>query len=205
MRAWFDVKDNKHDWLAWFAGQTGSWYGQTHRARSLALEAGYQWKANWQPWVRGGYLDASGDGNPADDRHGTFFPMLPTVRKYSMTTAYSTMNLRDLFAEFIVRPTARVTVRADIHRLWLASGQDLWYAGSGATQNKGAYFGYAGRRSGGSTDLAPAVIEGAADVAIARHVSASAFFGAIRGGQVVTSSFKGRWLRFFYLESMVQW
>ncbi len=135
------------DWLAW----------------SLALETGYQWKAKWQPWVRGGYLNASGDANQSDDRHAT-------------------MNLRDLFAELIVRPTSRVTARADVRRLWLASGQDLWYAGSGATQN-----------------------EGAADVAIARHVSANALFGAIRGGQVVTTSFKGRWLRFFYLESVVQW
>ncbi len=193
------------DWLVWFAGQTGSWYGQTHRAWSLALETGYQWKARWQPWVRGGYLDASGDGNPSDHRHDTFFPMLPTVRKYSMTTAYATMNLRDLFAEVIVRPTGKVTARADIRRLWLANGKDLWYAGSGATQKAGTYFGYAGRRSGGSTDLASAVIEGAVDVALTKRWSANAFLGVIHGGQVVATSFPGRWLRFFYLESVVQW
>ena len=193
------------DWLAWFAGQTGTWYGQDHRAWSLAIEAGYQWKARWQPWVRAGYLHASGDPDAADARHGTFFPMLPTVRKYSMTTAYATMNLRDLFAEVIVRPTARVTARADIRRLWLANGRDLWYAGSGATQNTGTFFGYGGRRSGGSTDLAPAVIEGAVDVTLGRHWSANAFLGSIRGGQVVAASFPGRWLRFFYLENVVQW
>ena len=194
------------DYLAWVAAQTGSWYGQSHRAWSLAAEAGYQWKnARWQPWVRGGYLHASGDEDPSDDRHGTFFPMVPTVRKYSMTTAYSTMNLDDLFAEVIVTPATRLTARVDVRRLWLAEAADRWYAGSGATQRTGTLFGYTGRPSGGSADLAPFVMESAADVALARHWSANAFFGAIRGGDAVASSFQGRWLRFFYLENVVQW
>ncbi len=193
------------DWLGWFAAQTGSWYGQDHRAWSLALETGYQWKAAWQPWVRGGYLVASGDANPSDDRHDTFFPMLPTVRKYSLTTAYAPMNLRDLFAEVIVQPTAKVRARADLRRVWLATGNDLWYAGSGATQQTGGFFGYAGRRSGGSTDLASAVIQGSLDMTLAKHWSANAFLGAIHGGEVVGASFPGRWLRFLYFENVMQW
>lgn len=194
------------DYLAWFAAQTGDWYGQSHRAWSLAAEAGYQWKkARGQPWVRGGYLHASGDGNPSDDRHETFFPMVPTVRKYSMTTVYSTMNLDDLFAEVIVKPATRLTARLDVRRLWLAEAADRWYAGSGATQRTGTFFGYSGRRSGGSTDLAPFVMEGAADLALGKHWSANAFAGAIRGGDAVAASFQGRWLRFFYLESVVKW
>ncbi len=31
------------DWLAWGAGQGGDWYGQPHRAFSVAAEAGYRW------------------------------------------------------------------------------------------------------------------------------------------------------------------
>jgi hypothetical protein len=194
------------DYLAWLAAQTGDCYGQAHRAWSLAAEAGYQWKkARWQPWVRAGYLHASGDDNPSDGRHGTFFPMVPTVRKYSMTTVYSTMNLDDLFAEVIVKPATRFTARLDVRRLWLAEAADRWYAGSGATQRTGTFFGYAGRRSGDSTDLAPLVMQGAADVTIARHWTANAFVGAIRGGDVVAASFQGRWLRFVYLEQVLQW
>lgn len=194
------------DYLAWFAAQTGDWYGQTHRAWSLAAEVGYQWKkTRGQPWVRGGYLHASGDEDPSDDRHETFFPMVPTVRKYSMTTVYSTMNVDDLFAEVIVKPTTRLTARLDVRRLWLAEVADRWYAGSGATQRTGTFFGYAGRRSGASTDLAPFVMESAADVTLAKHWTANAFVGAIRGGDAVAASFQGRWLRFFYLESVVQW
>ena len=70
------------DGMLWFAGQSGSWYEQMHRAASVATEGGYQWTtARWQPWVRGGWLYASGDRDPSDNRHGTFFQMLPTVRR----------------------------------------------------------------------------------------------------------------------------
>jgi hypothetical protein len=191
------------DWLAWFAGQTGSWYSQRHRAWSLALEGGYRWKMRWQPWVRGGVLQASGDSSAADDRHGTFFPMLPTVRKFAFTTAYAPMNLRDVFVEVITRPMSRVTARVDARRLWLSESADLWYTGSGASQTRGTNFGYAGRRSGGSTDLG-AVIEGAADVAVAPHVSVNGFIGAMHAGRVVRSLFAGDWLRFAYIESVIQ-
>jgi hypothetical protein len=191
------------DWFAWFAGQTGSWYSERHRAWSLALEGGYQWTAPWRPWLRGGILHASGDDDPRDGRHGTFFPMLPTVRKYVFTASYAPMNLRDLFVELSVRPTPRLTARVDARRLSLAESADLWYSGSGAGQRIGSSFGYAGRRSSGLTGLG-SVAEGAADVTLNRHWSINGFVGVIRGGSVVTSLFAGEWLRFGYLESVVQ-
>lgn len=191
------------DWLVWFAGQTGSWYEERHRAWSLAAEGGFQWKAPWQPWLRAGVLHASGDGDPRDDRHGTFFPMLPTVRKYAFTTAYSPMNLRDAFVELILRPTGRMTIRGDVRRLHLANAADLWYSGSGATQQRGRFFGYAGRPSGGATDFG-LVFEGAADVAVTPRWSINGFVGTIRGGPVVHAAFAGDWLRFAYLENILR-
>jgi hypothetical protein len=191
------------DWLVWFAGQTGSWYAQSHRAWSLALEGGYQWKSLWQPWVRAGHLHASGDADPADDRHHTFFPLLPTVRKYAFTTAYATMNLNDAFVELILRPSSTLTLRADVHRLWLAKAADLWYSGSGATQQSGSFFGYAGRRSGNVTGLGT-VLEGATDVSIGPHWSVNGFIGVIHGGPVVASSFADTWLRFAYFENVIR-
>ena len=70
------------DALAWFAAQGGSWYEQSHGAWSMSAEAGHQWTtARWRPWVRAGLLYASGDDDRSDDAHGTFFQMLPTVRR----------------------------------------------------------------------------------------------------------------------------
>ncbi len=191
------------DWLLWVAGQRGSWYELSQASWSMALEAGYQWRSAWQPWLRAGYLYASGDGDPADGRHGTFFPVLPTVRRYSFTTAYAPMNLTDTFVEIVLRPTSRLTARADVRRLRLAAAADRWYAGSGATRRRGTYFGYAGRVSGGHKDLGTA-IQGAADVRLSRHWSVNGFAGTIRGGPVVQTLFTGRWLRFLYLETLVQ-
>ena len=191
------------DWLVWAAGQTGTWFAQRHHAWSLAIESGYQWKGPWQPWVRAGVLHASGDGDPFDDRHGTFFPMLPTVRKYAFTTAYAPMNLRDCFVEVIVRPSSRISARGDVRRLTLVEGADLWYGGSGATQQRGSFFGYAGRASGGRTDLGT-VVEGASDVTLGRHVSVNTFVGAIHGGAVVRQLFAGNWLRFVYVELVIR-
>lgn len=192
------------DVLGWLAVQNGSWYDQSHRAWSVALEGGHQWTATaWQPWVRGGLLHASGDDRPADGRHATFFQMLPTVRRYSMTTAYSQMNLNDRFVQVLLRPAAQLALRADVHWLSLSAGADRWYFGSGATQEEGSIFGFATRPSGGATGLGTA-IEGSADYALNRHFSVNGYVGHIRGGDVVRRSFSGDAMTFGYLETQIR-
>jgi hypothetical protein len=191
------------DLFAWGAAQTGAWYDDDHRAGALALESGYQWTAApWQPWLRTGFFHASGDDDPADGAHGTFFPMLPTVRRFAQTTVYGTMNLRDAFVQAQARPRPSLGLRLDVRRLGLASSADLWYAGSGATLARGAVFGYTGRRSNGSTRLGTAV-EASADYAITPRLSVNGFLGRIRGGPVVTATFAGDTLWFIYLESVI--
>jgi hypothetical protein len=192
------------DALLWVAVQTGSWYEQTHRAASVAIEAGHQWAAApWQPWVRGGYLYASGDGNPSDGRHGTFFEMLPTVRQYSQSALYSQMNNTDLFAQILARPRRNVGVRVDWHRVGLASSRDGWYYGSGATQQHGSIFGFALRPSFGATHLAT-IGEGSVDYAFTPRWSLGGYLAVARGGGVVAPAFSGRTLTFAFLENVVQ-
>jgi hypothetical protein len=113
------------------------------------------------------------------------------------------MNLADGFAELLVRPAPRVSARVDARRVRLAQANDRWYAGSGATRREGPYFGYAGRASGGQTDLG-AVVEGAVDVTVNPHWSINGFIGGMRGGPVVQTLFAGRWLRFAYVEQVLQ-
>ena len=96
--------------------------------------------------MRAGYFRASGDDDRADDRHGTFFPMLPTVRRFSQTTVYSTMNLNESFVMLQARPRPPLGLRLDLRHVTLASAADLWYTGSGATLGEGAVFGYTGAR-----------------------------------------------------------
>ncbi|MGH9201728.1 MAG: alginate export family protein, partial [Vicinamibacterales bacterium] len=192
------------DALLWLVGQTGSWFDQTHRASSVAAEIGHQWTtAAWRPWLRVGILRASGDDDPADDRHGTFFQMLPTVRRYSQTAAYSQMNNADLFVQALLRPANPITVRVDIHRVGLTSSRDLWYFGSGATQSRGTLFGFSTRPSNGSTHLG-ALVEGSMDYVVSPHWSIGGYTGVIRGGDVVRRAFTGRTMAFAFLESSIQ-
>jgi hypothetical protein len=192
------------DGLVWIVGQSGSWYEQTHRALSVAAEAGHQWsEAPWRPWLRAGVLRASGDDAPTDTRHGTFFQMLPTVRRYSQTAAYSQMNVNEIFVQTFLRPTPSLAMRLDVHRVGLASARDLWYSGSGATQQRGSQFGFAGRPSNGATSLGTTV-EAATDYAISRHWSLNGFVGIMRGGDVVRRTFAGSTMTFAYLENVLQ-
>jgi len=192
------------DGLVWLAAQTGSWYAQTHRAATVAAEVGHQWStARWRPWLRGGVLWASGDGNPADERHGTFFQMLPTVRRYAQSALYSQMNQTDVFAQALLRPTASLAVRVDLHRVGLASARDRWYFGSGATQSRGTQFGFATRPSNGSKNLAT-IAEASGDYAVSRHWSVNAYLGVARGGPVVRRVFARPTMTFGYIENVLQ-
>ena len=190
------------DLFGWTALQRGDWYEQRHQALAVATEVGYQWtRAPMRPWVRAGFLYASGDGDGADGRHETFFPLLPTIRKFAMTTIYGTMNLRDTFVQVLARPRTSLDVRLDVHRLDLASAADLWYAGSGATQQRGSTFGYAGRPSNGSLRLGTSV-ELSANYTIRPGWSVNGFLSRFRGGPVVTGTFVGDRAWFAYLENV---
>lgn len=192
------------DALVWGAAQTGDWYGLDHGAYAIALEGGYQWTAApWKPWVRGGINVASGDGDAVDDAHGTFFQMLPTARKYSLSAVYTQMNLRDLFAQVLLRPAARLGVRVDLHRVDLMDEADRWYFGSGAIQKAGGSFGFGTRVSGGQRSLGR-VLEAAADYTVNPHWSVNGYAGSIRGGDVVRQSFAQDTLTFLYLENVIQ-
>lgn len=191
------------DLFAWGVVQAGAWYGDDHRANAVALEGGYQWTAApWRPWLRAGLFHASGDRDAGDARHGTYFPILPTVRRFSQTTAYGIMNLRDLFVQAQARPRPALGLRLDLRRLDLASAADLWYTGSGATLARGSAFGYVGRRSNGATRLGTS-LEASADYAFTPRVSVNVFAGRLRGGPVVTGTFAGDTLWFSYVESVI--
>jgi hypothetical protein len=191
------------DLFGWAAIQGGRWYGDSHRAYALALETGYQWPAApWRPWLRAGVFQASGDEDSGDAEHGTFFPMLPTVRRFAQTTLYSTMNLRDLFVQVQARPRPALGLRVDARRLDLASAADLWYAGSGATRARDAGFGFSGRPANGSRRLGTSV-EAGADWTITRRFSVNGFVARVFGGPVVTGTFAGDASWFGYVENVI--
>lgn len=191
------------DVVGWFAGEFGDWYGQSHRAASMVGEIGHHWtRAPMRPWLRGGYLFASGDRDPNDGNHTTFFQMLPSSRKYALSTVYTQMNLRDAFLQSFVEPGLGVKARIEAHRLDLARREDRWYYGSGATASTGRFFGFSGRSSSGETSLGT-IVEGTLEVPIKRHWSLNGYIGSMWGGPVVRGLFENSRLTTWYVENVV--
>lgn len=196
-------RSGEFDVVAWVAAQAGDWYGRSHRAGSADVEAGHRWtRVPARPSLRAGYLWASGDRNQEDSRHGTFFQMLPSSRKYALSSVYAQMNVSDAFAQLAVEPGG-VKARIEVHALRLASGQDLWYQGSGATASRGRYFGFSGRAAGGARSLGT-VVEGTVDVPIRPHWSINGYAGVMSAGDVVARMFTDKRLFTFAVENAIR-
>ncbi len=174
------------DVLAWGALQTGDWGALDHSGSAIALEAGYQPKVKYRPWLRLGYYRASGDGDATDGDHKTFFTPLPTPRLYARFPFYNQMNSEDLFAQLILRPTPKLNLRSELHSLKLAKSSDLFYSGGGAFQDTG--FGIAGRPSGGNSKLAN-VLDLSVDYTISPKSSIGLYVSRAQGGGVIETSY----------------
>ncbi len=196
----YEVGGGELDTLGWYAYQTGSWFNQRHRAQAMAAEIGYQWNVGPRPWLRAGYLRGTGDEDPTDDKHGTFFQMLPTTRLYALTTAYNLMNNTDLFVQALLAPP-NWSIRADYHHVGLSNSMDRAYFGAGATQAKGTVSGYGARPSGGENDFGD-VFEIQATRTINSHWSITGYYSHIVGGKVVQANFPGsKHFNFAYIEN----
>lgn len=192
------------DFLAWGAGQNGSWGFQSHKASAAAVEGGYQLsKAPTAPWLRGGWFRSTGDNSTSNGVHNTFFQVLPTPRIYARLPFYNLMNSTDEFVQLIDKPVKKVAVRSDLHWLRLTSANDLWYLGGGAFDNK--VFGYIGRPSHGSHSLA-SVADVSADWKAAKNVGLNFYYAYAQGKTVATATYpSGRNMQYGYIELVYHW
>jgi hypothetical protein len=175
----------KFDFLLWGAAQTGSWGNLAQRAGAFVGEVGWQPPVKvLKPWISAGYSYGSGDGNPGDSRHGTFFQDLPTPRQYARFPFYNMMNNEDGYGSLNLRPVSKLGLRSEVHTLRLASASDLWYSGGGAFQPK--TFGYTGRPSSGNRGLAN-VWDISADYQFTRSFSSTLYYGHAWGKGVISA------------------
>lgn len=193
----------KLDGLLWGAGQFGEWGKLNHHAAAVAAEAGYQFGGNRlaervKPWLRVGYFRSTGDGDPNDTTHGTFFQTLPTPRIYARFPFFNAMNSEDAFVQLRLKPSAKLGLRMDAHYLRLSSERDLWYAGGGAFQQK--IFGYTGRASNRQNSLGTLMDLGL-DYNVTPATTLTFYFAGVRGGSVAENIHpEGKNARFAYLE-----
>ena len=186
------------DVVLWGAWQEGNWGALDHRANAFDLETGYHFQSPMKPRLRAGIFRSSGDSSAADREHGTFFQMLTTPRIYARFPFYNAMNSTDAFLQFGIKPSPKLTVTSELHRLRLTSSSDLWYAGGGAFDDRS--FGFAGRPSGGREDLATTV-DVSLDYALNPKTTLTFYAATALGGDVVSRIYPaGDDARYVYLE-----
>ena len=199
----FDAGPGIVDLLGWGAAQTGRWGNLDQSSWAYALEAGYQLpRLPAAPWLRGGIDRSSGDGDPRDGTHETFFQLLPTARTYAQFPFFNLMNLQDVFAELVFRPHERVTVRTDYHWLRVTEGRDFWYSGGGA--QKDDLFGYAGTPARGNRELAH-LVDLSLTVTITSWMTLGGYYGHAFGGDVVTGTFDGGDADYGFIETTLRY
>jgi hypothetical protein len=176
---------NTFDLLFWGALQNGQWGVQDHRAGGVAVEGGLRLNnVASKPWLRGGFLRTTGDNNPSDNRHTTFFQVLPTPRNYARFPFFNMMNSSEQFIQLIDKPTSKLDLRTDLHFLHLTSGSDLWYQGGGAFDNK--VFGFTGRPGNGHSSFT-SLYDISADYAFTKQLSLSAYYSRVVGKSVIAA------------------
>jgi hypothetical protein len=187
------------DALGWWAVQWGHWGTLRHQAFAYAVEGGYQFRQlAWKPWLRLGWFLGSGDSDPRDRTHETFFQVLPTARLYAFFPFYNLMNNRDLFFQVLLYPYAKGFIRVDYHALWLDEANDLWYFGAGATR-RDLTFGYSGRNPGGHRSLAQ-VAEITFRHNLSKFLWTELYYAHAFAGRAVDRLFENRQADFFFVE-----
>ncbi len=195
------VGPGQADLLLWALGQLGHWQSLDHRAWAFAAEVGYQLPdVPWKPWLRGGLNMSSGDDDPTDGLHTTFYQIIPTARTYAQTPFYNLMDSTDGFVQLVLKPHSTVNVRTDVHYLRVTDGADLLYSGGGA--NKGDAFGFAGLPAGGERNVGFLL-----DLSVAYKpydfLTLGAYYGHVFGGSVLSNTYSGISANYAFLESIV--
>ena len=189
------------DGMAYGFGQFGDWQSQTQRAWAYGVELGYRLNSVWaKPWLRTGINSGSGDTDPADDEHETFFQMLPTAWLYAQFPFYNMMNNQDVFVQWIADPHPMLSLRLDGHWLRVNSSRDLAYFGGGATKND--FFGFGGVNGNGRNELAY-LVHTMITVRPTAFLTFNGLFAHAWGQGVINQAFAGRGGNYGFLEAVV--
>jgi hypothetical protein len=190
------------DLLGWTAVQWGDWETLDHYAWAWATEAGYQLpEMAGTPWLRVGFFRSSGDDNPTNEDHNTFFQIIPTARVYALFPFYNLMNNQDVFVQGVVRPFTGFSAAVTGHYLRATEGADLAYSGGGATS--GDFFGFAGIRARNEREFAY-LTDLELSYTFNKHLSVYAFYGHAFGQGIVSANYsQGDDADYAYVETTV--
>ena len=141
------------DVLLWGAYQTGHYNDLDHSAGAGIVELGYQLPNVFaKPWLRIGLNVASGDDDPTDGDHDTFFNMLPSNHPYyGFADQLAFQNLWDSFVQLRLTPHPMLALNLFVHQFRLLEKDDSRYAGTGAFDDTA--FGFSASSSNGHKNV----------------------------------------------------
>jgi len=142
----------KQDCYLWdFEGgyQFGEWGTLDQTAGYFTAGLGREWAKNkYKPKVYLYYDYASGDQDPTDDKHQTFFQYFPLVHKYfGFCDLVARQNIHDLNFPLTLQTSKQTQFLIWHHIFWLDSARDALYNAAGApirfdpTGSSGTYVG----------------------------------------------------------------
>lgn len=176
----------------WYIFQTGDWFEQDHKAYAYLIELGYKFKhCKSTPWIRTGLFKSSGDSDPTDNKHETYYPYLPFNRKHSKSLTFGLQNLEDRFLQLITQPHKDLRLELEYHRIKLSEGNDKWYNGGGPIANTGNSFGVSINNTNGSTDFGTS-IDFAVNYKINRESQLIFSYSKFYGGSVIKNNFNSK-------------
>jgi hypothetical protein len=149
----YELGPGRADVLLWGAGQWGEYAANDHLAAAGIAEFGYQLSDVFaKPWQRVGVNVASGDGDPTDHEHDTFFNLLPTNHLYyGFADQLAFQNLINPFVQLRLTPHPKLWVNLFVHWFQLMSRDDFRYAGTGAFERQS--FGFPTQNTAGQKDV----------------------------------------------------
>ena len=192
------------DLVGWGVWQNGSWGVQDHSAGAFATEGGFQFtKVASSPWLRAGYFRSTGDTNATDNKHNTFFQVLPTPRVYARFPFFNLMNSTDAFLQVIDKPAKNLELRSDLHGLALTSSHDLWYSGGGAFDSRA--FGFTGRTANNHGSFA-SFADLSADWQVNHDLALNFYYAHTWGKSAIAAIYPAdRMAQFGYAEVVYRW
>lgn len=191
----------KLDALVWGVTQFGDWLSQSQDSYAYAIEFGYQLPDVFaKPWLRVGLDQSSGDSDPNDGDHDTFFQMLPTARAYANFPFYNLMNNRDLFAQLVVQPHPIVSAQATLHWLRVSEKDDLLYAGGGATSNSS--FGFAGTPTGNRNGIGT-MFDLSIGIKPLKALGINLYYAHVFGCGMIDQAYQGNDADYAYAEAII--
>ncbi len=189
------------DFLAWGAWQFGDWGQLKHRAFALSVEFGHQWQGKCRPWLRLGASLSTGDGNPNDAYHRTFFQILPSPSQNALPPIFNLMNSRTLFAQLKLQLSRKANLQLVTHWVWLSRKADFWYSGAGAFNN--SHFGFFGLQ--GSERRVLNMVGLTLNYRADPSTAWSLYLARIWGKGVVRTNFAGNSANYAYLQATHHW